>query len=55
MAWEIFELVASRYETWYGSAKERRVDRAERALLDWNSWRTRDVPWPKRSASPEKA
>jgi len=35
MAWEIFEPVASRYETWYGSGKGRRVDRAERALLDW--------------------
>jgi ubiquinone/menaquinone biosynthesis C-methylase UbiE len=35
MAWEIFEPVASRYETWYGSEKGRRVDRAERALLDW--------------------
>lgn len=35
MAWEIFESVASRYETWYGSEKGRRVDRAERTLLDW--------------------
>lgn len=35
MAWEIFEPVASRYEGWYGSEKGRRVDRAERALLDW--------------------
>jgi len=35
MAWEIFEPVASRYETWYGSEKGRRVDRAERALLAW--------------------
>jgi ubiquinone/menaquinone biosynthesis C-methylase UbiE len=35
MAWEIFEPVASRYEAWYGSGKGRRVDRAERVLLDW--------------------
>jgi hypothetical protein len=35
MAWEIFEPVAARYETWYGSEKGRRVDRAERALLAW--------------------
>jgi SAM-dependent methyltransferase len=35
MVWEIFEPVASRYESWYGSGKGRRVDRAERALLDW--------------------
>lgn len=35
MAWEIFESVASRYDTWYGSEKGRRVDRAERTLLDW--------------------
>jgi len=35
MAWEIFEPVASRYEAWYGGGKGRRVDRAERALLDW--------------------
>lgn len=35
MAWEIFEPVASRYEAWYGTGKGRRVDRAERALLDW--------------------
>ncbi len=35
MVWEIFEPVASRYETWYESEKGRRVDRAERALLDW--------------------
>lgn len=35
MTWEIFEPVASRYEAWYGSEKGRRVDRAERTLLDW--------------------
>jgi ubiquinone/menaquinone biosynthesis C-methylase UbiE len=35
VAWEIFESVASQYETWYGSEKGRRVDRAERTLLDW--------------------
>ena len=35
MTWEIFEPVASRYEAWYGSGTGRRVDRAERALLDW--------------------
>ena len=35
MAWEIFEPVAARYEAWYGSGTGRRVDRAERALLDW--------------------
>lgn len=35
MAWEIFEPVTSRYDTWYESNKGRRVDRAERTLLDW--------------------
>ena len=35
MTWEIFEPVASRYEAWYGSGTGRRVDRAERVLLDW--------------------
>lgn len=35
MPWKIFEPVASGYEAWYSSRKGRRVDRAERALLDW--------------------
>ncbi len=35
MAWEIFEPVAPRYEAWYGGRKGRRVDRAERTLIDW--------------------
>jgi SAM-dependent methyltransferase len=35
MAWEIFEPVASGYEAWYGSRRGRRVDRAEKTLLDW--------------------
>jgi ubiquinone/menaquinone biosynthesis C-methylase UbiE len=35
MPWEIFEPVASRYESWYESEKGRRVDRAEKILLDW--------------------
>jgi SAM-dependent methyltransferase len=35
MAWEIFEPVACGYEAWYATPKGRRVDRAERALLDW--------------------
>lgn len=33
--WEIFESAASRYEDWYATARGRRVDRAERALLAW--------------------
>jgi SAM-dependent methyltransferase len=32
--WEAFERAAHRYESWYGTARGRRVDRAERALLD---------------------
>lgn len=35
MAWEIFEPAALGYEAWYGGRKGRRVDRAERALVDW--------------------
>jgi SAM-dependent methyltransferase len=35
MPWEIFEPVASGYEAWYSTRKGSRVDRAERALLDW--------------------
>ena len=35
MAWEIFEAAAERYEGWYASARGRRADRAERALLTW--------------------
>ena len=35
MSWEIFEEGASRYEGWYGTARGRRVDRSERALLAW--------------------
>lgn len=33
--WEIFERGASRYEEWYATTRGRRVDRSERALLDW--------------------
>ena len=35
MPWELFEREASRYEAWYVSVRGRRVDRAERALLQW--------------------
>lgn len=35
MTWEIFENGAGRYEDWYATARGRRVDRAERALLAW--------------------
>jgi len=35
VAWEIFEKAADRYEQWYATRRGQRVDRAERALLDW--------------------
>ena len=35
MPWEIFEQEAGRYEDWYATARGRRVDRSERALLAW--------------------
>jgi SAM-dependent methyltransferase len=35
MPWKIFAAVASGYGAWYGTRPGRRVDRAERALLDW--------------------
>jgi ubiquinone/menaquinone biosynthesis C-methylase UbiE len=35
VAWEIFEREAGRYEEWYATARGRRVDRSERALLAW--------------------
>lgn len=35
MTWEIFESEAGRYEDWYATARGRRVERAERALLAW--------------------
>jgi len=33
--WELFEQEASRYEAWYAGSRGRRVDQAERALLQW--------------------
>lgn len=35
MPWELFEQEASRYEAWYATPRGRRVDQAERALLQW--------------------
>lgn len=35
MSWQIFERAAAGYEAWYGTARGRRVDEAERALLAW--------------------
>ena len=35
MGWQIFERAASGYEAWYATARGRRVDLAERALLAW--------------------
>lgn len=35
MSWEIFEQAAGRYEAWYATARGRRADRSERALLAW--------------------
>jgi ubiquinone/menaquinone biosynthesis C-methylase UbiE len=35
MSWEIFERAAGSYEDWYHDPRGRRVDRAERELLDW--------------------
>ena len=33
--WELFERQASRYEAWYAGSRGRRVDQAERELLEW--------------------
>lgn len=33
--WELFEREASRYEAWYADSRGRRVDHAERSLLQW--------------------
>lgn len=33
--WEIFEQAADRYDAWYDTPRGQRVERAERALLDW--------------------
>jgi SAM-dependent methyltransferase len=35
VSWAIFERAAGRYEAWYATARGRRVDEAERALLGW--------------------
>jgi SAM-dependent methyltransferase len=35
VSWEAFERAAGRYEAWYATARGRRADRAERALLAW--------------------
>lgn len=35
MVWQIFEGAAVDYERWYATARGRRVDAAERALLGW--------------------
>lgn len=35
MSWQIFERAAGGYEAWYATARGRRVDVAERALLAW--------------------
>lgn len=35
MGWQIFERAAAGYEAWYATARGRRVDEAERALLAW--------------------
>lgn len=35
MPWEIFEAAADRYDAWYDTPRGQRVERAERALLDW--------------------
>ncbi|HUM16302.1 MAG TPA: class I SAM-dependent methyltransferase [Candidatus Nitrosotalea sp.] len=35
MSWQIFERAAEGYEAWYTTARGRRVDLAERALLAW--------------------
>jgi len=35
VSWQIFERAAAGYEAWYGTARGRRVDEAERALLAW--------------------
>lgn len=33
--WEIFEQAADRYDAWYDTPRGQRVERVERALLDW--------------------
>lgn len=35
MSWRLFERAAEGYEAWYATARGRRVDEAERALLAW--------------------
>jgi SAM-dependent methyltransferase len=35
MGWRVFEKQAPRYEGWYATLRGQKVDRAERALLDW--------------------
>ena len=35
MSWRIFERAAEGYEAWYATARGRRADEAERALLAW--------------------
>jgi SAM-dependent methyltransferase len=35
VAWELFEHATDRYDAWYDTPRGRRVERAERALLDW--------------------
>ncbi len=35
MSWQIFERADASYEEWYATARGRRVDEAERALLAW--------------------
>jgi ubiquinone/menaquinone biosynthesis C-methylase UbiE len=35
VSWRIFERAAEGYEAWYATARGRRVDEAERALLAW--------------------
>ena len=35
MGWRVFEKEALRYEGWYATLRGQKVDRAERALLEW--------------------
>jgi ubiquinone/menaquinone biosynthesis C-methylase UbiE len=35
VSWEVFDRRAATYESWYQTPRGQRVDRAERALLDW--------------------
>jgi SAM-dependent methyltransferase len=35
IGWRVFEKEAPKYEAWYATSHGRKVDRAERALLDW--------------------